>query len=370
MPSRWKSAFVNILLVIVSIIISLGLMELFFRCFMPQDLIVPMPAMADNELIYRLPPNTKSYLKGTSVSWFHLETNSLGLRDNEHELSKAPGTFRVLLLGDSMSMAEGVELADTYIKQFEKKANEQGLDKRIETINAAIRGYGNDQEVVLFERIGMKFQPDLVILAFFEGNDFEDNRQGSIFQIKDGQLIKTTPTEDSSQKMRYYNQQIRIQNLTGYRFLTGHSHLVNFLRKKYAAYLMYRSYSRHGSNQGNSLNQGQSTISEADWNLTTQILLRWDADCRRIKSAPLILFIPTIENIRTGKKLMSITPGTGKRMGDFARANNIFFINLAELFIHDPNVESLYLPDAHLSPLGHKKVADEISRFLRSSKLL
>ena len=336
---------------------------------MPQDLIVPMPAMADSELIYRLPANTKSYLKGTSVRWFHLETNSLGLRDSEHDLLKAPGTFRVLLLGDSMSMAEGVELTETYIKQFEKKANEQALTKKVETINAAIRGYGNDQEVVLFERIGMTFQPDLVILSFFEGNDFDDNRQGSIFQLKDGELIKTTPTEESSPKMRYYNQQIRIQNFPGYRFMVGHSHLVNFLRKKYAAYLTHRAFSTQRRDQKDRPSEGQ-TISEADWNLTTQILMRWDADCRKIKSVPLILFIPDINNIRTYKKLMSVNLRTDQRMRDFANANNILFINLTDLFIRSQNVESLYLQDAHLSPLGHDIVADEISRFLRTGKIL
>ena len=345
-------------------------MEILLRCFAPQDLIVPMPAMADSELIYRLPANTKSYLKGTSVRWFHLETNSLGLRDSEHDLSKAPGTFRVLLLGDSMSMAEGVELTETYIKQFEKKANEQTLTKKVETINAAIRGYGNDQEVVLFERIGMKFQPDLVILAFFEGNDFEDNRQGSIFQLKDGELIKTTPTEESSPKMRYYNQQIKIQNFPGYRFLVGHSHLVNFLRKKYAAYLTHRAFSTQRSDQEDRPNEGQNIINEADWNLTTQILMRWDADCRKIKSVPLILFIPDINNIRTYKKLMSVNLRTDQRMRDFAHANNILFINLADTFIRDQNVENLYLPDGHLSPLGHDNTADEIIRFLRDNKIL
>jgi len=127
---NWRSLFTNFLLVITSIFIALGLAEIFFRFFMPQDLIVPMPATADKELIYRLPPNTKAYLRGTSVRWFHLETNSLGLRDSEHDFAKSNGVFRILLLGDSMSMAEGVELAETYIKQLEKKTNNEAIGKK------------------------------------------------------------------------------------------------------------------------------------------------------------------------------------------------------------------------------------------------
>jgi hypothetical protein len=269
-----------------------------------------------------------------------------------------------------MSMAEGVELTETYIKQFEKKANEQDLTKKVETINAAIRGYGNDQEVVLFERIGMQFQPDLVILAFFEGNDFDDNRQGSIFQLKDGQLIKTIPTEENSPKMRYYNKQIKIQNFPGYRFMVGHSHLVNFLRKKYAAYLTHRALTIDKRHPEDRPNEGQNIISDTDWNLTTQILMRWNADCRKIKSVPLILFIPDINNIRAYKKLMPDKLRTDQRMSDFANANNILFIDLTDLFIRNQNVESLYLQDAHLGPPGHDVVADEIMRFLRTSKIL
>jgi hypothetical protein len=368
---NWKSLFTNLLLVLVSIFLALGLFEVYFRYILPQDLIVPMPALADQELIYKLPANTKAYLKGTSVRWFHLETNSLGLRDSEHELIKAPGTTRVLLLGDSMSMAEGVELAETYIKQFEEKANHQGLSTKIETINAAIRGYGNDQEVVLFERIGIKFQPDLVILAFFEGNDFDDNRRGGIFQLKGRELIKTFPSVETSPKMRYYDQQIRIQNFPGYRLLVGHSHLVNFLRMKYASYLTRKSLQQDIPNQNQpNQNQRENTIDEADWHLTTQILNRWREDCRKIKSIPLILFIPDIKNIRTYKKGETANSKIDKRMNDFAGANNILFVNLADLFIRDPNVESLYLPDGHMSPLGHEKTAAEIIRFLRENKIL
>jgi hypothetical protein len=57
-------------------------------------------------------------------------------------------------------------------------------------------------------------------------------------------------------------------------------------------------------------------------------------------------------------------------MRDFAHANNILFINLADTFIRDQNVENMYLPDGHLSPLGHDIVADAISRFLRTRKIL
>ena len=124
--AKFKRPFANLLLILFSLIISIFFIEVFFRIFLPQDLIIPMPAQEDEELIYRLSPNTKSYLKGTSARWFHLETNSLGLRDSERNFDKSQGTFRVLLLGDSMSMAEGVELEETYIKRFENIRQNRG----------------------------------------------------------------------------------------------------------------------------------------------------------------------------------------------------------------------------------------------------
>jgi len=172
----------------LSLVVTFSIIEIALRIFLPQELITPMPAMADREMIYRLPSNTSAYLKGTSVRWFHLKTNSLGLRDREIPFAKTPGIYRVLLLGDSMSMAEGVELEETYIKQFEKKIGTKPSGRKVETINAAIRGFGNDQEIVLFERLGRRFLPDMVILAFYEGNDLTDNANGGIFTVKDGEF--------------------------------------------------------------------------------------------------------------------------------------------------------------------------------------
>ena len=362
----WKPIFYNSLLLFGSIVFSFLLAEIFIRISVPQDLIVPMPAQADRELIYRLPANTKSYLKGTSVRWFHLETNSLGLRDSEHHFKKKPGTYRVLLLGDSMSMAEGAELEETYIKQFDKLANHCSEGEYIETINMAIRGYGNDQEVVLFERIGQKFHPDLVILSFFEGNDFDDNRRGGIFKLDGEKLIKTIPTRENSPKFWYYSRQIKIQNFPGYRFFIGHSHLLNLARNYVGAYLTKKSLSiSEKHNETDNKNNGKSRISLEDWRLTIKILERWIADSRQIDSIPLLLFIPTYENIVEGKgKILENNLRIDTQLEKFAKSKNIHWINPSDTFTHILKPECLYLEDGHLSPKGHKKIADEILGYL------
>ncbi len=367
---HWKPIFYNSLLFFGSIIFALLLAEIFVRISVPQDLIVPMPAQADRELIYRLPANTKSYLKGTSVRWFHLETNSLGLRDSEHHFKKEPGTYRILLLGDSMSMAEGVELEETYIKQFDKLVNHRSEEKHIETINMAIRGYGNDQEVVLFERIGHKFHPDLVILAFFEGNDFDDNRQGGIFKLDGEKLIKTIPTRENSPKLWYYSKQIKIQNFPGYRFFIGHSHLLNLTRNHFASFLTRKSRSiSEKRNEADNENNEKSIISSEDWMLTTKILERWITDLRQIDSTPLLLSIPTYQSVMEKKsKTLKNNLRVNTELGKFAKSKDIHWINLYNTFAHILKPERLYLKDGHLSPEGHRIVADEILEYFMKNR--
>ncbi|MFC1461801.1 hypothetical protein ACFLQR_04710 [Verrucomicrobiota bacterium] len=359
-PAKLRLLLMRLCLVAVAGIFSLILLELFLRFFASQELIVPMPAQADKELIYTMPPNTKAYLKGTSTRWFHLNINSLGLRDREHDFSKKPGVFRVMLLGDSMSMAEGAELEETYIKQFEEMANQHSPTQIIETINAAVRGYGNDQEVLFFERVGPKFHPDLVILGFYEENDFADNRRGGIFRLDGDKLVQTIPTKQNSSKLMYYSSQIRIQNFPGYRFLVGHSHLVNLLRKRVAHYLSHASFRVDRAEPA-----AKPGISESDWKLTLKILERWVADCRQAGAIPLILFIPSKENVldlKAGKLAQSMRADL--RLREFALARDILWINLLEPFAQSSKPERLYLTEGHLSPEGHKKVAEEILGYL------
>ena len=53
---------------------------------------------------YELKPNLDKLFKLARV-----RTNSAGLNDSEYTLEKPPGTYRVAVIGDSQTMASGVE---------------------------------------------------------------------------------------------------------------------------------------------------------------------------------------------------------------------------------------------------------------------
>jgi hypothetical protein len=261
-----------------------------------------------------------------------------------------------------MSMAEGVELEETYIKRFESLANHGDPHRTVETINGAIRGYGTDQEVVLFERIGPLLSPDLVILAFYEGNDFDDNRMGGIFSVEQGKLFRSIPEERNSPKLRYYRKQIAIQGLPGYRFLAKNSHLMNLLRRQVGEFLS-RRHTREVTTGG-----PPDSIGEHDWILTTKILSRWRELCEQNGALPMLISLPARDWIRSPSGAAS-SDRISARLGRFALANRIHFLGIGERLAQAPDLGRLYLEDGHFSPDGHQEIARLILDYLEQTKL-
>ena len=64
--------------------------------------------------------------------------NSLGFRDVERSRAKAPGTTRVLALGDSFIEAYTVELEESVSRRAEVKARAAGCP--VEVVNAGVHG--------------------------------------------------------------------------------------------------------------------------------------------------------------------------------------------------------------------------------------
>lgn len=94
--------------------------------------------------------------------------NSRGLRDREFSLKKRRDTFRILGLGDSFTVGDGVELKDSYLKVLEKLLNEKYPKKiHFETINTAVPGYSTLHEFYFLKDAGLSYQPDFVIVGFY-----------------------------------------------------------------------------------------------------------------------------------------------------------------------------------------------------------
>ena len=102
-----------------------------------------------------------------------LSINSKGLRDRDYEYAKPDGWRRILVLGDSFVWGYGVADEEIFTEYLERRYETEG--SKCEVINTGVSGWGTDQELLYLTRHGHKFAPDLVVLAFYLGNDPSNN---------------------------------------------------------------------------------------------------------------------------------------------------------------------------------------------------
>jgi hypothetical protein len=169
---RWLQGWRgNLLLVVASLMLSLIAGELALRV-----------AGRDTPEFYRLDPDVGWRPRPEVSGWVAGETetfvamNREGYRDVDHPLAKPANTYRIVLLGDSMTEAVEVPLDETYWRRLIDPLERCRRDgKTVEVINFGVNGYGTAQEYLTLKNWGLKYRPDLVLLAFFTGNDFTDN---------------------------------------------------------------------------------------------------------------------------------------------------------------------------------------------------
>lgn len=164
---------------------------------------------------WRTDPQTGWSLQpGATGRWFNphheydvqVTINSQGLRDVERPgYARPAGVRRILLLGDSYVEGLRVPLEQTFGKVLEAQLNaDAGPGLRYEVINAGVSGWGTDQQLLWFRSEGFKYRPDLVVLAFFPGNDFQ-NVSEALEVANMGRIQKPFfHREGGELKLRYY----------------------------------------------------------------------------------------------------------------------------------------------------------------------
>jgi len=108
----------------------------------------------DDGRIFRLRPNRKT------------ETNSHGFRDLPRHHRKTPGTYRIAVIGDSVTMQSTIQFDDLYATRLERKLNAMLPGRHIEILNFGVTGYGTSQELALLHAEVLSFEPDALLWQF------------------------------------------------------------------------------------------------------------------------------------------------------------------------------------------------------------
>lgn len=141
--------------VLVILVISIALAEIAFRIV---DGISPLHIFYDDTYErWRRTPGTQN---------FDIKINSHGFKDTEFG-PKRTDVYRIVALGDSMTYG-AVPYHNNYLTVLERRMNAR---QPVEVLNMGIPNTGPSDYLSILVREGLAFDPDMVLVSVFIGND-------------------------------------------------------------------------------------------------------------------------------------------------------------------------------------------------------
>jgi lysophospholipase L1-like esterase len=164
----------------------------------------------------------------------YIEVSPAGFRDRMHAVDKPAGVYRIAVLGDSVGEALQIDMKATFwwLLQEKLRACPALGGREVEALNFSASGYGTAQEALLLESNAIRYQPDLVLLAF-AGNDVRDNstkltpEKDRPFFVLDGDRLKLDTSFTEAAQYRKYSS----RPAAAYRSASDYLRLVQLVQK-------------------------------------------------------------------------------------------------------------------------------------------
>lgn len=173
----WIKRWFNKVLILMSILlITFLLLEVVLR-LIDFSTAATSPLVSDHFTDYRIPPLARVYPMSPKLEWdpLHGHANLSGHRDYPYREDKSPGTLRILMLGDSFLY--GSDLFHLHFaKLFEDRLLRRFPGRPVEVLNSALWGWTTRHESGYYRHYGRHLDPDIVILAYYVGNDTSANQ--------------------------------------------------------------------------------------------------------------------------------------------------------------------------------------------------
>lgn len=170
-----KSAAAKLALALTSLTLVLALSEGVLRAVAVWSPAIDKrglhEARPDRDWLYGLRPDTHGMLEATGDVVYRI--NADGFRDQKYTWVKPQGTFRALVLGDSIAYGYGIDVEDSFPKIVERRLAKVISASSVEVLNLGVSGYNPYTEAELLKEMGPRYDPDLVIVQFCI-NDIND----------------------------------------------------------------------------------------------------------------------------------------------------------------------------------------------------
>lgn len=278
---RARGCLFRLIALTLSLSLALVVAEIAVRLVMPQ-VIFPR-YVTDGGFGIRVNVPNARYWHTSPEMRAEFRINSKGLRsDREDAFEKAPGTQRIVCLGDSFTQGYEVEVESSFPALLEKTLHDRGL--RVEVLNLGVSGFGTAEELIMLTEYGLRFDPDVVVVGYYQNDPGDTVRSGLYRLDEQGELERAA---------RSYLPAVGIRDalykLWLYRWIAQHSHLANLVREQLAVMLkrdLYRQNLEGMSGAGQAGGPGPEAV------LTARLLDQIKRECASRGIALAILDIP------------------------------------------------------------------------------
>lgn len=335
----------QIILLVVSLAIALLLCEVAVRLFAEPFI---MPRWVENAPYGIRKPiaNIRGFI--VTPHYRHgMSTNSKGFRGTrEYAIPKPPDVFRIVVLGDSVVNGFGVEDEQTFSAVLEKMLSSQ---RPTEVLNLGVAGFGNAEELVQLENVGLEQQPDMVVLGYFVNDHFE-NLTSDLYRLEEGKLVRNARVNEPAVLLRD-----GVSTIPGYNFLCQHSYFVNFVRQRASGFFRNKMAQKHrlGTDAYTSAQPSETEIA-----LTSALVDELIRVCHERQIPILILNLPMEIEGAWMQNLVS---------DRLTRQDQTRIVQVAEEIwntkeIRDIATPGTYHPNAH----GHQLIAEWLADYVQN----
>ncbi len=154
--SRWKSFGEFALFLIVGLLLLEPVLKI-------AGVLDEESYMVDRKVGWSSVPHRSATYRTEGFSRYTI--NSLGMRDVERTVAKPANTYRIAVVGCSITEGKQVPISQTYCQVLEKQLNENGGPVKYEVLNFAVSAYTLGQEYLRLKHFALQFKPDLVLFT-------------------------------------------------------------------------------------------------------------------------------------------------------------------------------------------------------------